>query len=140
MRDICSHLKNRSYMHMEKRRKTWSSIRYGSMRIPERSRKQLRNRTTDGLFGIMPCRKPIRSLTSGTWRHFGLAFSSVFEVLPFNTKLVRCGNKYDLTCPLWQGRSTTEHARSSCKIAFSQGQYMIESFRELRLKERLSQN
>ena len=69
-------------MHMEKRRKTWSSIRYGSMRIPERSRKQLRNRTTDGLFGIMPCRKPIRSLTSGTWRHFGLAFSSCMKSCP----------------------------------------------------------
>ncbi|KAK3744418.1 hypothetical protein RRG08_000851 [Elysia crispata] len=49
--------------------------------------------------------------------------SSVYDLLPSNANLVRWGKKEDPTCPLCQGRQTTEHALSSCKIALSQGRY-----------------
>ena len=60
-----------------KRKETWSSMRYGSMKIPEGFRKQSSNLNRDnGLIGIMPCRNPSHGMRSGTWRHFGSAFSS----------------------------------------------------------------
>ena len=30
----------------------------------------------NGLIGMMPCRNPSHGMTSGTWHHFGSAFSS----------------------------------------------------------------
>ncbi|KAK3756270.1 hypothetical protein RRG08_066386 [Elysia crispata] len=48
---------------------------------------------------------------------------SVYDFLPSNANLVRWGKKEDPTCPLCQGRQTTEHVLSSCKIALSQGRY-----------------
>ena len=48
---------------------------------------------------------------------------SVYELLPSNTKLVRWEKKEDPTYLLYQGRQTTEHVLSSCKIALSQGRY-----------------
>ncbi|KAK3744906.1 hypothetical protein RRG08_058086 [Elysia crispata] len=54
--------------------------------------------------------------------------SSVYDLLPSN------GQKEDPTCPLNQGRQTTEHVLRSCKIVLSQGRYngdIIESFRNL---------
>ena len=52
-------------------------MRCGSMKIPEGFRKQSSNLNRDnGLIGIMPCRNPSYGMRSGTWRHFGSAFSS----------------------------------------------------------------
>ncbi|KAK3777199.1 hypothetical protein RRG08_014855 [Elysia crispata] len=48
---------------------------------------------------------------------------SVYDLLPSNANLVRWGKKEDPTCPLCQGRQTTEHVLSSCRIALSQGRY-----------------
>ena len=48
---------------------------------------------------------------------------SVYDLLPSNANLVRWGKKEDPTFPLCQGRQTTEHVLSSCKIALSQGRY-----------------
>ena len=48
---------------------------------------------------------------------------SVYDLLPSNANLVRWGKIEDPTCPLCQGRQTTEHVLSSCKIALSQGRY-----------------
>ncbi|KAK3713832.1 hypothetical protein RRG08_033805 [Elysia crispata] len=48
---------------------------------------------------------------------------SVYDLLPSNENLVRWGKKQDPTCPLCQGRQTTEHVLSSCKIALSQRRY-----------------
>ncbi|GFO31418.1 reverse transcriptase [Plakobranchus ocellatus] len=48
---------------------------------------------------------------------------SVYDLLPSNANLVRWGKKDSPTCPLCQGRQTTEHVLSSCKIALSQGRY-----------------
>ncbi|KAK3753533.1 hypothetical protein RRG08_016548 [Elysia crispata] len=48
---------------------------------------------------------------------------SVYDLLPSNANLVRWRKKEDPTCPLCQGRQTTEHVLSSCKIALSQGRY-----------------
>ncbi|KAK3767773.1 hypothetical protein RRG08_044906 [Elysia crispata] len=48
---------------------------------------------------------------------------SVYDLLPSNANLVRWGKKEDPTCPLCQGRKTTEHVLSSCKIALSKGRY-----------------
>ncbi|GFO14723.1 reverse transcriptase [Plakobranchus ocellatus] len=50
---------------------------------------------------------------------------SVYDLLPSNANLVRWGKKDDATCPLCQGRQTTEHVPSSCKVALShsQGRY-----------------
>ena len=48
---------------------------------------------------------------------------SVYNLLPSNANLVRWGKKEDPTCRLCQGRQTTEHVLSSCKIALSQGRY-----------------
>ena len=49
---------------------------------------------------------------------------SVYDLLPSNANLVRWGKKEDPTCPLCQGRQTTDHVLSSCKIALSQGRYI----------------
>ncbi|GFO03430.1 reverse transcriptase [Plakobranchus ocellatus] len=46
---------------------------------------------------------------------------SVYDLLPSNANLVRWEKKDDPTCPLCQGRQTTEHVLSSCKVALSQG-------------------
>ncbi|KAK3797628.1 hypothetical protein RRG08_054654 [Elysia crispata] len=48
---------------------------------------------------------------------------SVCDLLPSNANLVLWGKKEDPTFPLCQGRQTTEHVLSSCKIALSQGRY-----------------
>ncbi|GFO43695.1 cathepsin d [Plakobranchus ocellatus] len=48
---------------------------------------------------------------------------SVYDLLPSNANLVRWGKKDDPKCPLCQGRHTTEHVLSSCKVALSQGRY-----------------
>ena len=48
---------------------------------------------------------------------------SVYDLLPSNANLVRWGKKEDPTCPLWNGRQTTEHVFSLCKVALSQGRY-----------------
>ena len=48
---------------------------------------------------------------------------SVYDLLPSNANLVRWRKKGDPTCSLCQGRQTTEHVLSSCKIALSQGRY-----------------
>ncbi|GFO40167.1 polyprotein [Plakobranchus ocellatus] len=48
---------------------------------------------------------------------------SVYDLLPSNANLVRWGKKDDPTCPLCQGRHTTEHILSSCKVALTQGRY-----------------
>ena len=48
---------------------------------------------------------------------------SVYVLLPSNANLVRWGKKEDPTCPLCNGRKTTEHVFSSCKVALSQERY-----------------
>ncbi|GFO21235.1 reverse transcriptase [Plakobranchus ocellatus] len=50
-------------------------------------------------------------------------FRSVYDLLPSNANLVQWGKKDDPTCPLCQGRQTTEHVLSSCEVALSQGRY-----------------
>ncbi|GFO10106.1 polyprotein [Plakobranchus ocellatus] len=52
-----------------------------------------------------------------------LPHQSVYDLLPSNANLVRWGKKDDPTCPLCQGRQTTEHVLSSCKVTLSQGRY-----------------
>ncbi|GFO33356.1 polyprotein [Plakobranchus ocellatus] len=47
----------------------------------------------------------------------------LYDLLPSNANLVRWEKRDDPTCPLCQGRQTTEHVLSSCKIALSQGRY-----------------
>ncbi|GFO04289.1 reverse transcriptase [Plakobranchus ocellatus] len=69
-----------------------------------------------------------RSLTwNDIWHMAPLRISflirSVYDLLPSNANLVRWGKKDDPTCPLCQGRQTTEHVLSSCKVAHSQGRY-----------------
>ena len=110
-----------------KRKETWSSIRYGSMKIPEGSRKQSSNLNRDnGLIGIMPCMQ--KSITwNEIWHIAPLRISflirSVYDLLPSNANLVWWGKKEDPTCPLCQARQTTEHVLSYRKIALSQGRY-----------------
>ena len=48
---------------------------------------------------------------------------SVYNPLPCNANLVRWGKKEDPTCPLCNGRQTTEHVLISCTVALSQGRY-----------------
>ena len=59
------------------------------------------------------------------WRHFGSAFSSDQCTISCPQTQIWYGGerKRDPTCPLCQGRQTTEHVLSSCKIALSQGRY-----------------
>ncbi|GFN99830.1 polyprotein [Plakobranchus ocellatus] len=69
-----------------------------------------------------------RSLTwNDIWHMAPLRISflirSVYDLLPSNANLVRWGKKDDPTCPLCQGRQTTELVLSSCKVALSQGRY-----------------
>ncbi|GFO06375.1 polyprotein [Plakobranchus ocellatus] len=69
-----------------------------------------------------------RSLTwTDIWHMAPLRISflirSVYDLLPSNANLVQWGKKDDPTCPLCQGRQTTEHVLSSCKEALSQGRY-----------------
>ncbi|KAK3740959.1 hypothetical protein RRG08_005651 [Elysia crispata] len=92
------------------------------MKIPEGFRKQSSNHNRDNrLTGIMLCSNLSHGMKSGTWRHFGSAFSS--DQSPANVNLVRRGKKEDPTCLLCQGRQTIEHVLSSCKIALSKGRY-----------------
>ena len=49
---------------------------------------------------------------------------SVYDLLPSNANMVWWGKKEDPTCPLCQGRQTTEHVLSSCKIPLSHGRYI----------------
>ncbi|GFO08023.1 polyprotein [Plakobranchus ocellatus] len=62
-----------------------------------------------------------------TWNDIPLRISflirSVYDLLPSNANLVRWGKKGDPTCLLCQGRQTTVHVLSSCKVALSQGRY-----------------
>ncbi|GFO24305.1 reverse transcriptase [Plakobranchus ocellatus] len=67
-----------------------------------------------------------RSLTwNDIWNMAPLRISflirSVYDLLPSNANLVRWGKKDNPTCPLCQGRQTTEHVLSSCNVALSQG-------------------
>ena len=48
---------------------------------------------------------------------------STYDLLPSNANLTRWGKRDDPTCPLCQGRQTTEHVLSSCKVALAQGRY-----------------
>ncbi|GFO25615.1 reverse transcriptase [Plakobranchus ocellatus] len=48
---------------------------------------------------------------------------SVYDLLSSNANLERWGKKDDPTCPLCQGRQTTELVLSECKVALSQGRY-----------------
>ncbi|GFN84933.1 polyprotein [Plakobranchus ocellatus] len=65
-----------------------------------------------------------RSLTwNDIWHMAPLRISFLILILPSNANLVRWGKKDDLTCPLCQGRQTTEHVLSSCKVALSEGRY-----------------
>ncbi|GFN94353.1 reverse transcriptase [Plakobranchus ocellatus] len=69
-----------------------------------------------------------RSLTwNDIWHMAPLRISflirSVYDLLPSNANLVQWGKKDNPTCPLCQGRQTTEHVLSSCKEALSQGRY-----------------
>ncbi|GFN84493.1 polyprotein [Plakobranchus ocellatus] len=69
-----------------------------------------------------------RSLTwNDIWHMAPLRISflirSVYDLLSSNANLVRWRKKDDPTCPLCQGRQTTEHVLSSCKVALSQGRY-----------------
>ncbi|GFO02902.1 polyprotein [Plakobranchus ocellatus] len=78
-----------------------------------------------------------RSLTwNDIWHMAPLRISflirSVYDLLPSNANLVRWGKKDDPTCPLCQGRQTTEHVLSSCKVALSQGRYTWRHNRVLR--------
>ncbi|GFN77390.1 reverse transcriptase [Plakobranchus ocellatus] len=56
---------------------------------------------------------------------------SVYDLLPSKANLVRWGKKEDPTCPLCQGRQTTEHVLSSCKVALSEGRYTCRHNRVL---------
>ncbi|KAK3796882.1 hypothetical protein RRG08_055716 [Elysia crispata] len=49
---------------------------------------------------------------------------SVYDLLPSNANLVVWGKKEEATCPLRQGRLTTGHVLSPCKIALSRGRYI----------------
>ena len=60
-----------------KRKETWSSMRYSSMRMPEGFRKQSSNHNRDnGLTAIISYKNPSHGTRSDTWRYFGSAFSS----------------------------------------------------------------
>ena len=48
---------------------------------------------------------------------------SVYDLLPSKANLVKWGKADEPTCPLCQGKQTTEHVLSSCKTALSQGRY-----------------
>ncbi|GFO40547.1 reverse transcriptase [Plakobranchus ocellatus] len=69
-----------------------------------------------------------RSLTwNDIWHRPPLRISflirSDYDLLPSKANLVRWGKKDDPTCPLCQGRQTTEHVLSLSKIALSKGRY-----------------
>ncbi|GFO24574.1 polyprotein [Plakobranchus ocellatus] len=48
---------------------------------------------------------------------------SVYDILHSNANLVQWEKTDNPTCPLCQGRQTTEHVLSSCKVALLQGRY-----------------
>ena len=57
---------------------------------------------------------------NGIWHMAPLRISflirAVYDLLPSNVNLVRWGKKDDPLCPLCNGRQTTEHVLSSCKL------------------------
>ena len=98
------------------------------------------SRRHKGLIGIMPCRNRSHGMRSGTWRHFGSAFSSVNDLLPSNANLVRWEKKEDLTCLLCQGMPCALAKSPSHRGDTHAG--IIKPFKNLpqsyaRLKERL---
>ena len=112
-----------------KGKETWSSMRYGSMKIPEGFRKQSTNLNRDnGLTGIMLCRNEISHMAP---LRISFLVRSVYGFLPSNANLVRWEKKEDPTCPLCQCKQTTEHVLSSCKIALSHGRYTWRHNRDL---------
>ncbi|GFO02079.1 reverse transcriptase [Plakobranchus ocellatus] len=69
-----------------------------------------------------------RSLTwNDIWHMAPLRISflirSICDLLLSNANMVRWGKKDDPTYPPCQGRQTTEHVLSSCKVALSEGRY-----------------
>ncbi|KAK3804172.1 hypothetical protein RRG08_023535 [Elysia crispata] len=56
---------------------------------------------------------------------------SMYDLLPSNANLVWWGKKEDPTCPLCQGKQTTEHVLSSCETALSQRRYIWRHHRVL---------
>ena len=69
-----------------------------------------------------------KSLTwNDIWHMASLRISflirSVNDLLPSNTNLIRWVKKEDPTSTLCNGRQTTKHVLSSCKVALSQGRY-----------------
>ena len=99
-------------------------MRYASMKIPEGFRKQFSNLNRDnGLIGKMPCRNPSHGMRSGTWCHFGSAFSS--DQCTISCPQTRTWNSGERKCtPLSAMPRQADHrACSSCKIALSQGRY-----------------
>ena len=102
-------------MQKGKRKETWSSMRYGSMKIPEGFRKQSSNFNRDnGLIGIMPCRNLLQGMIFGICRHFGSAFSS---------------DQGTVSCPLTQIWYSEERKRTSLVsfVKAGRAQSMIES-------------
>ncbi|GFN77029.1 reverse transcriptase [Plakobranchus ocellatus] len=81
-----------------------------------------------------------RSLTwNDIWHMAPLRISfpirSVYDLLPSNANLARWGKKDDPTSPLRQGRQTTEHVLSSCKVALSQ---RLDTWRHNRVLQELA--
>ena len=98
-----------------KRKETWSSMRFDRMKIPEGSRRQfsILNREWTNWDNALQ-----NFLTlSDIWHMASLGISflirSVYNLLPSNASLVRWGKKEDPTCPLCNGRQTTEHVLRS---------------------------
>ena len=67
----------------------------------------------NGLTGIMPYRNPSHEICHMAPLRISFLIRSVYDLLPSNANLVRWGKKEDPTCPLCQGRQTTEHVLSS---------------------------
>ena len=70
----------------------------------------------------MLCRNPSHGMRRGTWCRFGSAFSSDQCTISCPQRQIWYGGERNRT-PLCQGRQTTGHVLSSCKIALSQGRY-----------------
>ena len=101
-----------------KEKETWSSMRNGSIKSPEGFRKQSSNHTGQWTNWDNALQK---FLTRNEIWHMAplrtnFLIRSVYDLLPSNANLVRWGKKEDPTCPLRQGRQTTEHVLSSGAI------------------------
>ena len=87
-------------------------------------RKQSSNLNRDnGLIGIMPCRNPSHGMRSGTWRHFGSAFSSDQCTISCPQTQILCDGERKRTPLVRYAKAGRPHVLSSCKIALSQGRY-----------------